>query len=162
MNLSTVALLMIAWLAFSNNGNNGNNGAKQQSAPKVSPLDTLSGLLSDDTKNIINCVNTLSDSHRSQEDKTGAIFQMMSNPAVMNIASSFFGGSQQGSNTNEQSTGAQNNSSQQNTDGMTNSEGYAFEQPSATAQEFFHPIDNIADTEVKHKLYWFYDNWYVK
>lgn len=153
MNLSTVALLVIAWLAF---GNNGNNGAKQQSAPKISPLDTLTGLLSDDTKNIINCVNTLSDSHCSQEDKTGAIFQMMSNPAVMNIASSFFNGGQ----GNRQEEGKQQNG--QNDGGMKNSEGYAFEQPSTTAQEFFHPIDNIADAEVKHKLYWFYDNWYVK
>ena len=150
MNLSTIALLVFAWLAF------GNNGAKQQSAPKISPLDALTGLLNDDTKNIINCVNTLNDSHCSQEDKTGAIFQMISNPAVMNIASSFFGGGQ----ANQQ---GENKQQQQQSDGaMKNSEGYAFEQPSPACQDFFRPIDNIADAEVKHKLYWFYDNWYVK
>ena len=143
MNLSTAALLMIAWMALSNNGE---KGARQQNTAKNSPLDTLSGLLNDDTKNIINCVNTLSDSHCSQEDKTGAIFQIMSNPAVMNIASSFFGGGQQSKPD----------------DNAKNSEGYAFEQPSPAAQEFFRPVDNIADAEVKHKLYWFYDNWYVK
>ena len=155
MNLSTAALLLIAWLAFGNNKQNG--ATQQQNTPKSSPLDTLTGLLNDDTKNIINCVNTLSDSHCSQEDKTGAIFQMMTNPAVMNIASSFFGG---GGTDNPQQKNEPTPS--QKDDTMTNSEGYAFEQPSATAQEFFRPIDNIADSEVKHKLYWFYDNWYVK
>ena len=160
MNLSTAALLLIAWMAFSNNGKDGY--AKQQNTPKISPLDTLTGLLNDDTKNIINCVNTLSDSRCSQEDKTGAIFQMMSNPAVMNIASSFFGGGQQESKPHDQTAGEQNGGDKQHADGMTNSEGYAFEQPSQHAQEFFRPIDSIADAEVKHKLYWFYDNWYVK
>ena len=150
MNLSTIALLLIAWQVLSNNGN---NGAKQQNAPKTSPLDNLSGFLSDDTKNIISCVNKLSDSQCSQEDKTGAIFQMMTNPAVMNIASSFFGG---GSNSQQQSE--QNGQA----DCATNSEGYKFEEPSQHAQDFFRPIDNIADAEIKHKLYWFYDNWYVK
>ena len=150
MNLSTVALLLIAWQVLSNNGN---NNAQQQNTPKTSPLDNLSGFFSDDTKNIISCVNKLSDSQCSREDKTGAIFQMITNPAVMNIASSFFGGggdSQQQSKPDEQAQAP------------TNSEGYKFEQPSEHAQEFFRPIDNIADAEVKHKLYWFYDNWYVK
>ena len=151
MNLSTVALLLIAWQVLSSNGN---NGQKQQNTPKASPLEGLSGLLSDDTKNIINCVNKLSDSQCSQEDRTGAIFQMMTNPAVMNIASSFFGG---GGNVQQEQE-----KPHEQADEHSNDEGYKFEQPSMHAQEFFRPIDNIADAEVKHKLYWFYDNWYVK
>lgn len=156
MNLSTVALLLIAWQVLSNNGS---GGARQQNTPPKSPLENLSGLLSDDTKNIINCVSKLSDSKCSQEDKTGAIFQMMTNPAVMNIASSFFGGGNGGDNGSQQKESEQ---AKPQNDGGTNSEGYTFEQPSQHAQEFFRPIDNIADAEVKHKLYWFYDNWYVK
>ena len=146
MNLSTVALLLIAWQVLSN------NGAHQQNTPKVPPLSGITDFLSDDTKNIISCVNKLSDRSCSQEDRTGAIFQMMTNPAVMNIASSFFGGGQQ----------AQQEPPTEKPAEMVNDEGYKFEQPSATAQDFFRPIDNIADAEVKHKLYWFYDNWYVK
>ena len=80
----------------------------------------------------------------SQQDKTGAILQMMTNPAVMNMASSLFGKGQSDEKP------------------VVNDEGYKFEQPSKASQEFFKPIDNIADAEVKHKLYWFYDNWYVK
>lgn len=148
MNLSTVALLLIAWQVLSNNGN---NGARHNDAPRPSPLSGISDLLSDDTKNIISCVNKLSDRNCSQEDRTGAIFQMMTNPAVMNIASSFFGGGQQPAPQPEQKPKE-----------MVNDEGYKFDQPSVPAQEFFRPIDNIADAEVKHKLYWFYDNWYVK
>ena len=150
MNLSTIALLLIAWQVFSGN----NDGARAHDAPRRSPLDNISDFLSEDTKNIISCVNKLTDSQCSQQDKTGAIFQMMTNPAVMNVASSFFGGG----------TGAQQEQPKQNeqADGMQNSEGYKFEQSSPASQEFFRPIDNIADAEVKHKLYWFYDNWYVK
>ena len=150
MNLSTVALLLIAWQVLSNNG----KGVEKQNTPKASPLDNLSAFLSDDTKNIISCVNKLSDSQCSQEERTGAIFQMMTNPAIMNVASSIFSGNgkeeQQAPNHSEQA------------DAHTNSEGYKFEEPSLASQEFFRPIDNIADAEVKHKLYWFYDNWYVK
>ena len=87
MNLSTVALLLIAWQVLSNSG-----AQRQQTTPKTSPLDGLAEFLSDDTKNIINCVNKLSDRQCSQEDRTGAIFQMMTNPALMNIASSIFSG----------------------------------------------------------------------
>ena len=153
LNLSTIALLLIAWQVLSNNGNN----STQQNTPKSSPLEGLSGFLSDDTKNIISCVNKLNDSQCSQEDKTGAIFQMMTNPAVMNIASSFFGAG----SASPQQNGASDKAADATCD-AANGEGYKFEQPSAPAQEFFRPIDNIADAEVKHKLYWFYDNWYIK
>ena len=147
MKLSTVALLLIAWQVLSS----GDNGAKQN-APQVSPLDTISAFLSDDTKNILSCMSKLSDRQCSQEDKTGAIFQIMTNPQVMNIASNLFGnnGEQREQKPDGQQTGG------------TNDEGYRFEQSSPASQEFFRPIDNIADAEVKHKLYWFYDNWYVK
>ena len=45
---------------------------------------------------------------------------------------------------------------------MSDEEGFKFETPSKASQDFFKPIDNIADAEIKHKLYWFYDNWYIK
>lgn len=146
MNLSTVALLLLGWYALS-----GSNKQSQRDERKTSPLENLSGFLSDDTKNILNCVSTLSSNKCSQEDRTSALFQMMTNPAVMNLAGNFFGG-----------MGAGSKDEQGESDQHVNSEGYRFETPSASSQEFFRQIDNIADTEIKHKLYWFYDNWYVK
>ena len=88
---------------------------------------------------------------------------MMSNPTVMNIASNLFTNNGQ-SNTTDKGEKAHDNPSTHapNKDEHTNSEGYRFETPSATSQEFFRQINDIADTEVKHKLYWFYDNWYIK
>ena len=135
LNLSTIAMLLIAWQLLS-----------KGTAPKQnkSPLESLSSFMSDDTKNIMDSITKLSDKDASQEDKTGAIFQMMTNPAVMDMASKLF---------NKQETDKKQDE---------NDEGYKFETPSATSREFFRPIDNIADAEVKHKLYWFYDNWYVK
>lgn len=150
MNWSTIALLLLAWQMLGNSQNT-------QQSPSQRPQIGLSDFLSDDTKNILSCVNKLSSAQCSQEDKTSAIFQMMANPAVMNLASNLFGGKAPNA---EQSEKTHPTPSTQ--DEHVNSEGYRFETPSATSQEFFRPIDNIADTEVKHKLYWFYDNWYIK
>ena len=69
----------------------------------------------------------------------------------MNLAQNLFSGNK----NNAQKQGKER-------DTFSNEEGYSFEKPSASSQEFFRPIDNIADAEVKSKLYWFYDNWYVK
>ena len=142
MNLSTIALALLAWQLLSNNN---------QSKPKPSaiPLDTISQFVNDDAKSIIDCVGKLSSNDATQQDKTGAILQMMTNPAVMNMATSLFGN---GKTTDGKKTD----------EPIVNDEGYKFEQPSQASKEFFKPIDNIADAEVKNKLYWFYDNWYVK
>lgn len=128
MNLSTVAILLLAWQMLSDKSSN-------------KPQDYLSQFLNDDSKNILECVGKLSDSNVSSQDKTGAIFQVLTNPAVSQLANSLF------------------NKTTEQTD--TNSEGYKFDTPSQHSKEFFEPIDNIADAEIKHKLYWFYDNWYL-
>ncbi len=135
MNLSTIALALLAWQLLS-------GGNKQQQKPNASPLDNISQFMNEDTKSILESVSKLSDKDSSQEDKTDAILQMITNPAVMNMASNLF-------KKNEKQP-------------ETNDEGYKFDTPSSDSREFFKPIDNIADAEIKHKLYWFYDNWYVK
>ncbi len=145
MNLSTVALILLAWQLL---------GKDNDSQPRAAPPQIgLTDILSDDVKNIIHNAQKLSDSSCTQQDRAGAIFEIMSNPAVMNLASNLFGkaAAPDGSANAPQSENAQ-----------TNDEGYKFETPSSASQEFFRPIDNIADAEVKHKLYWFYDNWYNK
>ena len=133
MNFSTLAMVLLAWQLLS-------KPQQQQN-----PADYLSQFLNDDSKNLMDCVTKLSSKSATQQDKTGAIFQMMTNPAVMDLAQNLFG-----KKSADQSTPT------------TNDEGFAFETPSQNAKEFFSPIDNIADMEVKNKLYWFYDNWYVK
>ena len=152
MNLSTLALILLAWQLLYG----GNSSQNTQQPP---PKPKLTDFLSEDTKNMMNCVDKLSSQECSQEDKTSAIFQMLSNPAVMNLASNMFGGF--GKTTTKQPDESERQ--QQNDENAdVNSEGYRFETPSKASQEFFRPIDNIADEEIKHKLYWFYDNWYVK
>lgn len=138
MNLSTIAIALLAWQLLSTNG-------EQHSKSNASPLDNISQFVSEDTKSILDCVGKLSDKNCSQEDKTGALFQMMTNPTLMNMASSLF-----------------NKTEEPKNEPIVNDEGYKFETPSQQSRDFFKPIDNIADAEVKHKLYWFYDNWYVK
>ena len=164
MNWSTVALLFLAWQMLSPN---------KQSSPK---LQDIAPFLNDDTKDILQGVSKLSSPTATSEDKTGAILQMMTNPTVMNIAQNLFGG--MGNATPPQSDaptpqpfGAQTpftptadtsplNNTQPATD-YQNDEGYTFDSPTERAKQFFAPIDTIATTEVKHKLCYFYDNWYL-
>jgi len=133
LNLSTILMLFAAWQLLKGN-KSGNTSGK------------IADFLSDDTKNMLNCVDKLTSKNASKDDKTGALFQIISNPAIMDIAGKLF----------------QQKKSDNVPEKETNDEGYEFEKPSADSKEFFKPIDNIADSEVKHKLYWFYDNWYVK
>ncbi len=150
MNLSTVALVLLAWQLL----------ADRNAPPKRPPQIGIGDLFCDDVKNIIHTAQKLSSEDCSQQDKAGAIFEIMCNPAVQSIANNFFGG--MGSKNSEQPQQSPPEQPSGETDPNVNSEGYRFETPSAASQEFFRPIDNIADAEVKHKLYRFYDNWYVK
>ena len=148
MNLSTVALILLAWQLLSDNRRQPNRPASQTG---------ISELLSDDVKSVINSAQKLSDKNCSQADRAGAIFEIMSNPALQNLAENLFGNAgQPKQTTNDQQTQRQKDEEQD-----VNNEGYKFETPSTASREFFRPIDNIADAEVKHKLYWFYDNWYT-
>lgn len=133
MNLSTLALLLLAWQLL------GSKNAQKQN---------VTDFLSSDTKNILECFSQLSSKESNNNDKLGAILQMISNPMFADIASNLFGNKPKTEETAQQS-------------GFTNDEGYNFQQPTVASQEFFKPIENIADPEVKNKLYTLYENWYV-
>ncbi len=155
MNLSTVALLLLAWHMLSSD-----NTISRTAPPKSLGL---ADFLSDDIKGVLNNVSKLTDKNCSAEDRTGAIFQMMSNPAVVSLANNLFAGfpdTEKGTADGQQKP-QEEQKSQEEQKPLENDEGYRFETPSAESQEFFRPIDNIADAEVKHKLYWFYENWYI-
>ena len=181
MNWSTAIMLFLAWQLLSKN---------TQSSPK---LQDIAPFLNEDTRGILEGVTKLSSPTASNEDKTGAILQMMTNPTVMSFAQNLFGQNnatngqnstpveapfdfatqtpptpteptswQQGSATSAHTgnvqttrqTTAPNNPPQ-------NDEGYTFDSPTERAKQFFAPIDPIATTEIKHKLCYFYDNWYL-
>ncbi len=143
MNFTTVAMLLIAWQLLANGKTNGGTEKKKPD------LSSLTGLLNDDTRSLLDCVGKLSDKNVSKEDRTGALFQMVTNPAVMNLAGNLFGGGQEGKADNNGGT-------------AENSEGYRFKETySDESKEFFRPIKDVADEEIKQKLYWFYDNWYL-
>ena len=82
MNLGTVALLLVGMYLLS-----GNN--KKQS-PDMSDLGSL---LNDDARSVMDSVGKLSNPSATKEERTGALLQMVTNPAVMGLAEKFFGGS---------------------------------------------------------------------
>ncbi len=147
MNLSTIALLLLVWQLL------GTKSTSQSQSAVKKP--DLTQLFSDDTKSMIDCVGKLSSQKSTNDDKMGALFQIISNPTVMNLVQNLFPQKDGTKTDTPQEATAQQNE-------FTNDEGYRFETPSTESQEFFRPIDNIADAEVKNKLYWFYDNWYIK
>ncbi len=150
MNLSTVALILLAWQLLG-------SGDKPRRTP---PQMDLKNVLSDDVKQMINSAQRLSDKNCTQAERAGAIFEIMANPALQSLAGSIFG--TMGSQNNEASPPPPQEPECKTEEPNVNAEGYRFETPSPATQEFFRPIDNIADAEVKHKLYWFYENWYIK
>ena len=228
MNWSTAILLLLAWQLLSNN---------TKSAPKIQDI---APFLNDDTRGILDGVTKLSSPTATSEDKTGAIFQMMTNPTVMSFAQNLFGGDNGDTSTGstqpppapqtpptpqtstplsapetptpstysgqfnshattqpwggtpspqfapqanpsqgmerpqygqfaQQTNHAQGSgfSARQTPESPTqpqdyqNDEGYTFPSPSERAKQFFAPIDTIATAEIKHKLCYFYDNWYL-
>ena len=216
MNWSTAIMLFLAWQLLSNN---------TQSSPKIQDI---APFLNEDTRGILDGVTKLSSPTATSEDKTGAIFQMMTNPTVMSFAQNLFGGNTgfttgqadtpppstqqpstapstpptpttsdtdtptfpqnwaqsgqfspqinvaQADNTTQTQSGfcqqghrLQGGYSAKQVDtpiqsqGYQNDEGYTFPSPTERAKQFFAPIDTIATAEVKHKLCYFYDNWYL-
>ena len=164
MNWSTAIMLFLAWQLLSKN---------TQSSPT---LQDIAPFLNDDTRGILEGVSKLSSPTATSEDKTGAIFQMMTNPTVMNFAQSLFGqkvetppssespffdnhSTQNPPTTN--ATSGQFDNTQPPPTAPQNDEGYTFDSPTERAKQFFAPIDTIATAEIKHKLCYFYDNWYL-
>lgn len=154
VNLSVIALALVAWKLLSDNGTREQN--TQQQARAGSPKITLTDFLNDDAKTVIEGAEKLTSGSANAEEKMSAIIGLMSNPTVMSFAESLFG-QKSGEQTDTETQG----DAPQDKQAFTNDEGYEFAKPSAASQEFFRPIDNIADAEVKSKLYWFYDNWYL-
>lgn len=107
---------------------------------QAQPKNDFADLFSDETRALLECVGTLTDKQANADDKTGALLQMLSNPKIAELAEGLLHPRK----------------------AFTNEEGYKLDTPSQASREFFKPIDNVADAEVKHKLYGFYDNWYVK
>ena len=149
MNLTTIALALLACKLLTS----------KPSPNKVEkPQVDLTGFLSEDTQNLLSCINKLQDKSLSQEDKTSAIFALISNPTVMSILSNLAPNGTPPTDNESKSPPpcATEPSSHQN------DEGYTFDTPSAEAEQAFEPIKNIAGVEVSHKLYSLYDNWYGK
>lgn len=165
MNFSTIAMLLLAWQLLRSP-----EGQHTSAKPK------LKEILSDDANNALDCVGKLSSDKASSDDKMGALFQLASNPAVADIVDNLFphgsGSSadhETSQNSDENRQNAASDSANGGSDsganaqsGFVNDEGFRFPEPSAASREFFRPIDNIADAEVKNKLYRFYDSWYIK
>lgn len=135
MNVYSIALIFLAWQLIKQNGRQNGGGF---------PKD----ILSENAQNVVDAVQNLTNGG----SKTDALLSLLTNPAVSEILSQFLTKSD-----------VKNDAPKQSTAPNVNDEGYVFkDRPSADSQSFFSPVDNIADDEVKHKLYRFYDNWYVK
>ena len=134
MNLSTIALLLLGWQLLS--GTQTTDGKKE-----FSPLQ----LLSEDNRNLLEDITKLSDKSTTAEQKTSAVLDLVGNPAVMSLAAKLLG----------------NNASDEENKPIVNDEGYNFGTYDKSCKECFRAVDNVADAEIKSKLYNWYD-WYVK
>jgi hypothetical protein len=153
MNISTAIMLFLAWQMLSKNGGIGGGAGGRG-------LSGLSGLLNNETKELLSSVSKLTDKTASSDEKTSAIFQMITNPTVQTFTGGLFGNKGNGGSGTAEATAS---ASPQDVTYDTNEEGYVFRDiPSEGAKDFFKPVENIANVEARHKLYKLYDNWYTK
>ncbi len=175
MNIATIAICYLAYRMLGNNSTNRSGTASSGSASSG----ILDNMLSEEAKSIMGSIDTLT---HSQGDKTGALLSILTNPSVMAVVSSMFGGVLDslinfGKNTTSSSadtaefTGSNPQQSESNhtvsytTDNTTDTHSTAQDSTpyyggTDGAHEFFAPVDNIAGREVSSKLYYIYDNWY--
>ncbi len=175
MNIATIAICLLAYRMLNNNS--ASRGSADNTANMGSGV--LDSMLSEEAKNIMGSVRTLTN---GEGDKTGALLSILTNPSVMSVVSSMFGGvldnivnfgkgttssnstdnSTSDSTSTSSSAGADNNSSDNSTSTYDNSvyDTTPYYGGSEGAQQFFAPIDNIAGREVSSRLYHMYDNYY--
>lgn len=160
-----------------------NNSASRGSADNSSNMGggVLDSMLSDEAKNIMGSVRTLTS---GEGDKTGALLSILTNPSVMSVVSNMFGGvldnivnfGKNGSddsnacNSGDSSSHTSSNSAGDFANTPPNSSASTYDNSaydttpyyggSEGAQQFFAPIDNIAGREVSSRLYHMYDNYY--
>lgn len=109
----------------------------------------LSQILSNpDVTNLLPHVAKLFDKNATEEDKNFAMINLLTNPAVFEIMQKF--------------STTQQKPEQQNDDSTKEKEDEPKQDFSAESQEFFAPIQEVADKQISKKLYALYDNWYVK
>lgn len=141
MNISTIAIALIAWQLLRNNNPKNNKGVD---------LGGISNFLSPDAKDIVDNIGTLTN---GSGDKTSAILSLITNPSVMSFADSMFGKGKTQPSAPEPTASSTND----NTDS-----GYNYPEGTEEARQFFAPIESVAGKEVSSKLYQMYDNWYSK
>ena len=136
----------------------------------------LSQILSNpDLTNLLPHIAKLLDKSADEQDKNLAIMNLLTNPAIFEIVQKFATKQQPQQDKNQQNnqednsknneTPSQNQTvqNQEQTVDQTNNQNTQNQQTfSAESQEFFAPIQEVADKQISKKLYALYDNWYVK
>ncbi len=163
MNIAMVALGLLAYKMLKGNNSSGNRGDNTASS-------MLDGMLSEDAKSILGSIDNLTN---GSTDKTGALLSLLTNPSVMSIVTSMFGGlldnivnfgSGNSTASSDSSTGDDTAKSASDADEDAGSGKQYDTSPyysgSSNAHSFFAHVDNIAGQEVSSKLYHIYDNWY--
>ena len=124
----------------------------------------LSQILSNpDLANLLPHLAKLLDKNAGDEDKNFAIMNLLTNPAIFEIMQKFVTKPTQNQQEKTQTSEQKEDPKQEQKDKQINKETMPEPQPfSAESQEFFAPIQEVADKQISKKLYALYDNWYVK
>ena len=131
----------------------------------------LSQILSNpDVANLLPHVAKLLDKNAGDDDKNFAIMNLLTNPAIFEIVQKFATRQtpnqqqeektqteKQAENIHKTEQNKEENIEQTNLNNTQKTQTF-----SAESQEFFAPIQEVADKQISKKLYALYDNWYVK
>lgn len=157
MNLLPLALGFLAWQFLKKNGN-GTNSA-------LGGLNGIGNLLNNpDALGMLTSFGKLSDKKATTAEKTSALIELLSSPAILEVAKSLFknyapaSGSDKADNrqSEEKKTGAGKKSS------PISEDDFKTEEATDESKQFFKPVETVAGVEISKKLYHLYDNWYLK
>ena len=123
----------------------------------------LSQILSNpDLANLLPHIAKLFDKNAKEEDKNFAIMNLLTNPAIFEIVQKFVAKNPEKNTAQPQQNQSQENQSQENQQQEHHEQANDNTNFSVESQEFFAPIQEVADKQISKKLYALYDNWYVK
>jgi len=159
MNILPLLLGFIAWQFFS--GKNKKPPEKED----ANPFKYFGGGLLNDLINnpealaALAQVTTLFDKGADEAEKSAAIFSLLSNPAVFEIAKGFFNSYNSAKSKREREPDRRKTRSEQPSPPAPEPQPQS---PSKEAREIFEPVSTIAGVKISEKLCHLYDNWYIK
>lgn len=187
MNLILIALAAYLLTQFPKKNNSDTTQQQSKTSKTFEDLSNM-GIFGDNTKSLFDSFTKLKS---SDQDKTGVLLELLSNPIVFEMAKNMLFKAKTeekkpeepyyddkkdktanvNASTDKKDDVNSDNLESQSVDTTTdttkdnsnaNTNSQLMLKPSTESVEFFKPVEKVAGVEISKELYNLYDNWYIK